>query len=157
MMNLIVKTFIVLLTSILLVCCGQKSSAVQVKKDSQNQTDQKYNKVISDSTNKLTDEIEQLEVEYTVWGCACPNWIQTKYNQNNDSTVNYLSLHFYIEPANKSLELPANFDAEKNKLKIKGQFYEKEDYPQGTVEMEEPMPKARVFRYTELTILEKNN
>ena len=156
MKHLIVKSFILLLTSILLVYCGQKRSAVQFKQDSKNKIDQQYNKVISDSTNKLTDKIEQLEVEYTVWGCACPNWIQTKDNQHNDTTVNYLSLHFYIEPANKSLELPANFDAEKHKLKIKGKFYEKEDYPQGTVEMEEPMPKAKVFRYTELKILKKN-
>ncbi len=42
-------------------------------------------------------------------------------------------------------------------LKIKGQFYEKEDYPQGTIEMEEPMAKAKVFRYSELTILNKND
>lgn len=156
-MNLIINTFILLLTSILLVCCGQKSSAIQITQDTQNQTEQKYNRVISDSTNKLTDKIEQLEVEYTAWGCACPNWIQTKDNQNNDTTVNYLSLHFYIEPADKSLELPTNFDADKHKLKIKGQFYEKEDYPQGTVEMEEPMPKAKVFRYTELAMLNKHN
>ena len=157
MMNLIVKIFTLSVTSNLLVCCGQTSSNVQIKQDSQNQTDQKYTKVISDSTNKLTDKMEQLEVEYTVWGCACPNWIQSKDNQNNDSTVNYLSLHFYIEPASKSLELPANFDAEKHKLKIKGKFYEKEDYPQGTVEMEEPMPIAKVFRYVELKILNKND
>lgn len=156
-MNLIVKTFIVLVTSILLVCCVQKSSVVQIKQDSQNQIDQKYNMVISDSTNKLTDKIEQLEVEYTVWGCACPNWIESKDNQNNNTTVNYLGLHFYIEPASKSLKLPTNFNAEKHKLKIKGQFYEKEDYPQGTVGMEEPMPKAKVFRYTELKILNKND
>lgn len=140
----------------LLACCGLKGSAVQINDDLQNQSNQNNNKVISDSTNKLTNKIEQLEVEYTLWGCACPNWIQTKDNQNTDTTANYLSLHFYIEPANESLELPANFDIEKHKLKIKGQFYEKEDYPQGTVEMEEPMPKAKVFRYTELKILKKN-
>ena len=154
-MKLINNTIIFVLTCMLLDSCGQKGNSNQIKKDPQKLTEQKSNRVISDSTNKLIDKIEQLEVEYTVWGCACPNWIQTKDNQNNDTTKDYLSLHFYIEPADKSLKLPTNFDAHKHKLKIKGQFYEKEDYPQGTIEMEEPMAKAKVFRYSELTILNK--
>jgi hypothetical protein len=154
-MKLINHTIIFVLTCILLDSCGQKGNSNPIKQDPQKRTEQKYNRVISDSTNKLIDKREQLEVEYTVWGCACPNWIQTKDNQNNDTTKNYLSLHFYIEPADKSLELPTNFDAHKHKLKIKGQFYEKEDYPHGTIEMEEPMAKAKIFRYSELTILNK--
>ena len=154
-MKLINNTIIFVLTCMLLDSCGQKGNSNQIKQDPQNLTEQKSNRVISDSTHKLIDKIEQLEVEYTVWGCACPNWIQTKDNQNNDTTKDYLSLHFYIEPADKSLELPTNFDAHKHKLKIKGQFYENEDHPQGTIEMEEPMAKAKVFRYSELTILNK--
>ncbi len=110
-------------------------------------------KVISDSTNKLIDTYENLEIEYTVWGCACPNWIQAK--DVNDTTKNYLKLHFYIEPANNSLELPVSFDAFRHRLKVSGQFYEREDFPQGTSEMEEKMPKAKVFRYTKLEIIDR--
>lgn len=107
-----------------------------------------------DRTNKLSDKVETLEVQYTVWGCACPNWIRIKDAESNDTTRNYLGLHFYIEPADESPGLPNNFDAFKQHLKLTGQFYEKEDYPQGTPETEEPLPKARVFRYTKMEILE---
>lgn len=149
------KIFAIVFCSFLIVSCSQTKINESLDKTiSQNQNEKKYNKVISDSTNKLTDKIETLEVEYTVWGCACPNWIRTIDNENNDTTKNYISLHFYIEPADKSLELSNHFDASKHKLKLTGQFYENEDYPQGTIEMEEPMPKAKVFRYTEIEVLE---
>ena len=115
----------------------------------------KYNKVISDSTNTLNGKIEDLEIDYTVWGCACPTWIRTRDNVRNDTIRDYLKLHFYIEPANKSLELPNRFDAFKHKLKVTGQFYQKEDYPQGTIEMEEHLPKAPVFRYTKIQVVKK--
>lgn len=112
-----------------------------------------YTKVISDPTNKLSNKIELLEVEYTVWGCECPNWIKTKDKQRNDTTKSYIQQHFYLEPANKSLELPIDFDPFKHRLKIRGQFYAREDYPQRTVEMEEKMPKAKVFRYTKIEVI----
>lgn len=150
--------FPILLLSLILVSCGQTKTKQQIEqKESQNQVESKYNKVISDSTNKLTDKIENLEIEYTVWGCACPNWIKTKDNEDNDTTKNYLKLHFYIEPAKKSIELPIYFDAFRHRLKITGQFYEKEDYPQGTIEMEEKMPKAKVFRYSKLEVIDNPN
>ena len=141
----------ILLYSLTLISCRQTETKKKIDKLAEN----KYTKVISDSTNKLTDKIENLEIEYTVWGCACPNWIQTKDNINNDTTKNYLKLHFYIEPANNTLELPIYFDAFKHRLKITGQFYEREDYPQGTIEMEEKMPKAKVFRYTKIEVIQK--
>lgn len=107
-----------------------------------------------DPTNKLSDQVENLEVQYTVWGCACPNWIRTTDAENNDTTTNYLSLHFYIEPADQSLELPNHFDAFNQHLKLTGQFYEKADYPKGTTETEESLPKALIFRYTRMEIIE---
>jgi hypothetical protein len=146
-----------LLCSLTIISCGQTRPKQQGDKTEQKVTENKYVKVISDSTNKLSDKIENLEIEYTVWGCACPNWIQTKDNIDNDTTKNYLKLHFYIEPSDKTLELPIYFDAFRHRLKVTGQFYEREDYPQGTIEMEEKMPKAKVFRYTNLEVLDKPN
>lgn len=35
-------------------------------------------KIISDSTNTLTGKIENLELEYIVWGCACDFYDSTK-------------------------------------------------------------------------------
>jgi len=148
----------ILLLCVAMVSCGQTETKQQADKIVKNkQVENKYTKVISDSTNKLTDKVENLEIEYTVWGCACPNWIQTKDNINIDTTKNFLKLHFYIEPANKTLELPIYFDAFRHRIKISGQFYEREDYPKGTVEMEEPMPKAKVFRYSKIEVIDNPN
>lgn len=140
-----------------MISCSQTQN--EPLADSKSSSDEKKSdqKIISDPNNKLLNKVEQLEVEYTVWGCACPNWIQSKFNERNDTITNYLKLHFYIEPANKSLELPTNFDAFRHRLKLTGQFYENEDYPQGTIEMEEPMSKARVFRYSTLELIDKPN
>ena len=156
-MNRLKNILIILLFSLALVSCGREATTKQQLDNltSQNQSEEKYDKVISDSTNRLTSKIENLEVEYTVWGCACPNWIRTEDNTSlNDTTENYLSLHFYIEPADEFLELPIYFNPFEHRLKITGQFYEREDYPQGTVEMEEPMPKAKVFRYTKMDVMQ---
>ncbi len=114
---------------------------------------EKYNKIISDSTNTLTGVTENIEAEYTIWGCACPNWIETKNNSDNDSTKNYLKLHFYIEPAKPSISIPTYFEPYRHKVKLTGQFYEKDDYPKGTVLGEEELPKARVFRYTDIEVV----
>lgn len=148
----------ILLFSLTLISCGQTETKKKVDEVEENkQVENPYTKVISDSTNILTDKVENLELEYTVWGCACPQWIQSKDNENKDTTKNYLKLHFYIEPADKALKLPVYFDAFRHKLKVTGQFYEREDYPQGTVEMEEPRPKAKVFRYTKFEVIDNPN
>lgn len=148
----------ILLCCVTLISCGQTETKKGIDEiTANNHVENNYTRVLSDPTNILTDKVENLEIEYTVWGCACPNWIQTKDNIDNDTTKNFLKLHFYIEPANKTLELPIYFDAFRHRLKVTGQFYEREDYPQGTIEMEEPMPKAKVFRYTKLEVIDKPN
>ncbi|RYY68468.1 MAG: hypothetical protein EOO13_12220 [Chitinophagaceae bacterium] len=150
--------FPILLFSQTLISCGDTKTKQDIGQGAlQNPVESKYDKVISDSTNKLSSKIENLDIEYTVWGCACPNWIQSKDKEDNDTSKNYLQLHFYIEPANTSLELPIYFDAFRHRLKITGQFYGREDHPQGTVKMEEEMPKAKVFRYTKLEVVDNPN
>jgi hypothetical protein len=157
-MKIIKNIFLILFLCLTLVSCGQTKTKQKIEqKELQKQVENKYDKIISDSTNRLTDKIENLEIEYTVWGCACPNWIQTKDNNDSDTTKNYLNLHFYIEPSDKKLKLPIYFDAFRHIVKLQGQFYEREDYPQGTIEMEEKMPKAKVFRYTKFEIIDKPN
>lgn len=148
--------FTLLLFCLTIFSCSQVKTEKPLEKVVEKKVvEKKYSKIISDSTNKLSGKIEKLEVSYTVWGCACPQWIQTKdtAHQNNPETK-FIDYHFYLEPANEKLELPDYFDAFKHIVKIEGQFYEREDYPQGTIEMEEPMPKAKVFRYTKFEILE---
>ena len=146
---------------ILLLAIAQ-FSCVQTKKQIEpikliEQAENKYNKVISDSTNTLIDKVEDLEVNYHIIGCACPNWIRTKDEENTDTTKTFKDLYIYIEPADSTLDLPIYFEPYRHKLKIRGQFYERKDYPKGTIEMEEPMPKAKVFRYTNIEVIDNPN
>lgn len=104
-------------------------------------------------SNQLCLPIQTIVVQYTVWGCACPNWIESKYAQNNDTLKDYLKLHFYIEPSKKQLKVPKNFDAFTQKLLLTGQFYKYEALPKDAVNSEEILPKSRIFRYTSLKII----
>jgi hypothetical protein len=112
-------------------------------------------KVISDSTNTLEKGIQTIELQYTLWGCACANWITPldafKYNDSG-----FQEHHIFIERADTSLYFPdSNFDINKENIRITGQFYTREDYPQGTIQLEESLAKAKVFRYTKLKRVSK--
>ncbi len=149
------KVLLVLIT--IISSCYSKTEIQVVSSMPKRKIEKKYTKDISDPNNKLTSKIEDLEIEYVVFGCACPNWIRTKDNIDTDTTKKLNELYFYIEPAEKNLELPIYFNAFRHILKISGKFYEKEDYLKGTIEMEEPMPKGRVFRYNKIQVVEKPN
>ncbi len=112
-------------------------------------------KVISDSTNILETKIERLELEYILWGCACANWITPADRIKYD--INSLADHcIFIEPADSTLLLPdSTFQYDKENIKVTGQFYLRKDYPKGTVELEEHLDKASVFRFTKIEIIKK--
>ena len=112
-------------------------------------------KIISDSTNILELGIKKLELEYVLWGCACANWI-TPVDRIKYDTSGLEEHCIFIEPADSSLELPdSTFKYDKENIKVTGQFYVRKDYPKGTVEMEEPLGKAKVFRFTKIEIVKK--
>lgn len=115
----------------------------------------KHARIISDSTNRLTGTVETLAVKYVVGDCVCPDWMETNNKKGGVKTKKKAQLPFYIEPADNSLTLPIYFDAYRHQLNITGQFYEKAGYPQGTAEPEASQPKARVFRYTSLAVVDK--
>ena len=157
-MKILKNIFRIALLILTLNSCGQTKNVKQIETEiPKNQSEKNITKLITDSTNKLSNKVEKLELEYTVWGCVCPQWIKSDDNYNSDSTKNYYNLHFYIEPKEDELELPIYFDAFRHRIKLKGSFYEKEDYPKGSVEGEEPMPKAKVFQYTEIKVIDKPN
>ncbi|WP_162304165.1 hypothetical protein [Chryseobacterium mulctrae] len=69
-------------------------------------------------------------------------------------TINWGKKTIFIEPENKNIELPIYFDPSRHRLILKGQFYVYPDYPKGTPETEEPLKKAKVFRYSEMKIID---
>lgn len=113
-------------------------------------------KVISDSTNTLSGKIETLELDYIIWGCPCASWITKvdKLKYINDKLSTLLKHCIFIEPSNNKLELPIYFDISRHSIKVKGQFYNKPDFPKGTIEKEEGvMMKAKVFQYNNLQVI----
>jgi len=152
-MNRLKNILTILFFSLTLVSCEHTKTKQQLHKTiSQNLDEKKHNKSATNSTNK----VEDLEVECIVRSCACPSWIRTEDTKNNEAVNNYFNLYFYIEPANYSLK-QVYFDPFRHKLKLTGQFYEREDYIQKIVKMEEPMLKAKVFRYTKIEAIDNPN
>ncbi|MBS3913647.1 MAG: hypothetical protein KG003_04060 [Bacteroidetes bacterium] len=117
-----------------------------------------YRKVISDSSNTLENVEKILKLQYTLWGCACANWISfedvRKYKDSGFSKH-----HIFIEPASPELYNPASdttFDVFKEQITVTGKFYVKDDYPHPTFQMEEQIEKARVFQYTKIKRIKEN-
>jgi hypothetical protein len=137
-------------------CSTQSDKTKSIQADTTKATKGLMPKVISDSTNTLTGKTENLELDYIVWGCACANWVTpTDFHKYQD---NKLAEHcIFIEPVDDSLELPIYFDASRHRIKVTGQFYTRPDYPKGTVQTEEQLEKAKVFRYTEIEVIDKPN
>ena len=117
----------------------------------------KTKNVQTDTTNTLTGNIENLELENIVFGCACADWITVSDRKKNETSKSGFAPHcIFIEPAEKGLELPLYFSSQRHKIKVQGQFYVKPDYPHITIEGEEKYDKAKVFRYTKIEVAEKD-
>lgn len=147
--------YLPILLIIFLACSDSSNKRRQVANESSKQeikTEVKY-KIISDSTNQLEAKIQTLKLQYTLWGCACPEWITISDALKYSGTNAFFKHHIYIERATPSLYYPdSNFEFNKQKVIVTGQFYEREDYPKGTIETEEKLPKAKVFRYTKIKV-----
>lgn len=146
------------LVFIVVSCADNSTTTVKTTKEIVKDTilTQRKPKVISDSTNTLESKVQNLELEFIIWDCSCANWITTEDRAKYYSKEQVQTHCFYIEPANPSLNLPDSvFQFDKNNIKVTGQFYVKEDYPQGTTEIEEPQKKAKVFRYTKIEVVNK--
>lgn len=142
----------ILIISIIIFSCSEKQNTKIEKTHERFKRTLVRKKDMSNPNNKLTGKIETLELQYIVWGCACANWVEIdKYEKFQKKGI-LGEKTIFIEPADKKLELPENFDAFKQKIIVKGQFYINPDYPKGTPETEEDLKKAPVFRYTELKI-----
>ena len=109
---------------------------------------------MSDPKNILETKTETLELEYIVFGCTCANWIKKEDLKKDNGKLN-MEHYFFIEPASAKLELPIKFDAFKNRIRVTGQFYKNKDYPKGTIKGEENLERAKVFRYSELEVINK--
>ena len=116
----------------------------------------KLKSVLLGSSNTLTGKNDSLELCYIVWGCACANWVTPDdFDKFKDKELDKHCI--FIEPVNDSLQLPIYFEPCRHRIKVKGQFYSEPDYPKGTVQTEEHLDKAKVFRYNTLEVIENSS
>jgi hypothetical protein len=147
----------VLLVSVLLSCKSKQEIPVvaeQSKTMTADTIDKFYTRpFIKDTTNTLNGVERELTIQYTVWGCACANWITKEDNVNHSGDSKY---HFFLEPINDSLKkIEQDINALENDVIVKGQFYVRKDFPKNVAQHEEPMQKAKVFRYHDIRIVKK--
>lgn len=93
----------------------------------------KYSKPISDSIihRYLEKKSVTLDLEYIVWGCACPPFIEKNKKQwCDENKTPYIKYCFYLEPADTLNKI------DKNKLiedelyvTVTGNFYKEERFP----------------------------
>lgn len=106
---------------------------------------------------KLEEKEETIKLMHISWACDCANWAKPedieKYNDSGDTLAD---LSIFIEPANKSLELPDSIGYSGDIIKLTGHFYIKKGFPKGYQSFEQPN-RARVFRYTSYKILISNH
>lgn len=139
--------YLIVLILVFISCSAPDSKSRNSFTDLKGKTD------LSDSSNKLSGKIENLELRYIAWGCACANWVKSS-ELNEYETPEKLKEHcIFIEPEKEELKIPFYFDPMRHQVSLKGQFYIKPDYPKGTPESEEQLDKAKVFRYSEIKII----
>ena len=107
-------------------------------------------------TKYLEDTIRSLDLEYIAWACACANWATpSDIDRYNDSGK--LEDHsIFVEPADSTLILPDTLGYSADIIKFTGQFYKEKGYPKNYERTEEPVSKARVFRYMKYQVIRSN-
>ena len=115
--------------------------------------------IVSCSNNKggLENKTQTLELNYIAWACDCANWATNEdlenYSENIGDTLAKQSI--FIEPANKTLELPDTLGYGNDIIKFTGQFYNEKGFPKDYHSLQEP-EESRVFRYTDYEVIVSN-
>lgn len=118
--------------------------------------DTERKKDLSKPNKELTGKIDTLDLEYTVWGCACAPWkVLNETGEWNLDTI--FPKTIFIEPEDGSLKIPDPIDLLQINIRVIGEYYTTLDYPKDTPETEEELQKARVFRYTSIDFFEKDS
>jgi hypothetical protein len=106
---------------------------------------------------KLEDKVQTVEFHYIPWACECANWATSsdidKYeNQGNDELADH---SVFIEPADEALTLPDTLGYIGDIVLLTGQYYVEKGFPKN-FSTEQPVDKAKVFKYTAYKIIKSN-
>ena len=110
----------------------------------------------STPVNKLDNKTQTVEFHYIMWSCACANWA-TLDNINKYQDTGKLSDHcVFVEPADNTLTLSDTLGYSGDIVQFTGQYYIENGFPKDYIKTEEPVDKAKVFRYTSYKIIKSN-
>lgn len=108
-------------------------------------------------TKKLEDKVQTVRFHYIAWACDCANWATgsdiDRYADNGDQLAEH---SVFIEPANPALTLPDTLGYNGDIILFTGQYYVEKGFPRN-FRSEEPVDKAKVFRYTAYKIIKSNH
>lgn len=108
-------------------------------------------------TKKLEDKIHTVRFHYIAWACDCANWATgndiARYQDKDDQLAEH---SVFIEPANPALTLPDTLGYNGDIILFTGQYYVEKGFPRN-FRSEEPVDKAKVFRYTAYKIIKSNH
>jgi hypothetical protein len=115
---------------------------------------------ILDRPSNLTGKTETIVVYYINWACDCPDFIESGYYDCQPHYEPKEEDCIFIEPSNSDLKVPMSFYEKEyftKKLRLTGQFYQDKGIPK-TYEQKTPEKpnKAKVFRYDEIEIIDKD-
>lgn len=110
----------------------------------------------SPGTKKLEDKVQTVRFHYIAWACDCANWATgsdiARYEDQGDQLADH---SVFIEPANQALTLPDTLGCNGDIIVLTGQYYVEKGFPKN-FRSDEPVDKAKVFRYTAYKIIESN-
>jgi hypothetical protein len=108
------------------------------------------------SSNKLEEKEQTIELGYISWACACANWA-TPEDMVTYQDTGKLSEHcLFIEPAHTGLKLADTLGYTGDLIRFKGRFYINKGITEEFKNIEGPVEKARIFRYTGFEIIRSN-
>jgi hypothetical protein len=110
----------------------------------------------STKQNKLDGNTQTIQFHYISWACECANWA-TLQDINKYQDTGKLPEHcVFTEPDTRALALPDTLGYSGDIVEFTGQYYTEKGFPAGYIQTEEPVEKAKVFRYTAYKIIRSN-
>ncbi len=110
-------------------------------------------------SKQLEDKKQTVKFKNIDWFCACARCAEpdtaAKYQRvGGDRLADHC---VFIEADNPSIRLSDTLGYSGDMIEITGQFYVNKGYAKDYVKTEEPLAKARVFRYTAYKVIRSNH
>jgi len=107
-------------------------------------------------SHRLEDKIQKVQFHYISWACACANWATSDNIEKYKDTGKLSDNCVFIEPANKLFSLSDTIGYSGDIVEFTGQYYEEKGFPNDYIKTEEPVDKAKIFRYTAFRVIKSN-